>query len=305
MPNPAISQSQKRFQESLGSLFIPINEANGKNPYVFLKSSTDVGVILNGGRNGARFAPKSFLSIFKKMTQSSSLKPKSFVEKEVSNGIAETIDFKKAQNEEAREIEEVIKSFPDSSYCHLGGGHDHIYPLLMALSQTYKKIVVLNIDAHADTRSDENPHSGTPFRQFSQAYEGDFQLFQLGLHPFANSQSTLKDLETGKMTILWREDLNDPMKCSSFYQAIEKEVNKQTAFIFSLDVDALSSSIAPGVSAVNGNGLTHEELKTAWKNYETINKRQSILGIYEMNPVYDSLAMTTVRTLASFVFESL
>ena len=62
-------------------------------------------------------------------------------------------------------------SFKGKKIFHLGGGHDHIYPLLMSLEKTqnYKHLKVLNLDAHLDTRTDEFAHSGTPFRQFAEA----------------------------------------------------------------------------------------------------------------------------------------
>ncbi|MFP5387174.1 MAG: hypothetical protein ACLGHN_13935, partial [Bacteriovoracia bacterium] len=66
MTKPSNSQSLKRFQESLGHLF---SSDTGKKKCLILKSSSDIGVIRNGGRNGARFAPQSFLSTFKKFSQ--------------------------------------------------------------------------------------------------------------------------------------------------------------------------------------------------------------------------------------------
>ena len=97
MSNQTISQSQKRFQESIGSLFVA-SATNAAKKCLFLKSSTDTGVIRNGGRNGAKHAPQSFLSAFKKMTHHESLTSRQFYEVEVGNEELETKNFAEAQS---------------------------------------------------------------------------------------------------------------------------------------------------------------------------------------------------------------
>lgn len=303
MSNQPITQSQKRFQESIGSLFGPMAEKD-KKKCLFLKSSTDTGVIRNGGRNGAKYAPQSFLSVFKKMTHHPSLSTRQFVEIEVSSEDLEQKNFAEAQIAEADSIAEAIKNFSPSAICHFGGGHDHIFPLLTGLSRQTKKIVVLNIDAHADTRVDDHGHSGTPFRQFAENFSGELNLFQAGLHPFANSESTLSPLKKGKMDILWKNELSEPSKLKIFFESIKAVVDPETVLVFSLDADALSAALAPGVSAVNGSGLSRDQLVMLWNEFKKLGPHP-VLGIYEVNPLFDGLNMTTVRTLATFVYETL
>jgi formiminoglutamase len=60
----------------------------------------------------------------------------------------------------------ISSNYIEQNIIHLGGGHDHVYPLLKAIETKYKKIIILNIDPHCDTRESEHNHSGTPFRQF-------------------------------------------------------------------------------------------------------------------------------------------
>src|SRR5690606_26545708 len=152
---------------------------------------------------------------------------------------------------------------------HLGGGHDHIYPLLQALSH-HKRIIVLNIDAHADTRLDSSPHSGTPFRQFASIYAGDFHLYQLGLHAWANSESTLSDLPKGKEYIFWSDDLGKEGVIAGIFENLRKDIDENTVVVFSLDADALSGYEIPGVSAVNGKGLNVSILERLWRNYQKL-----------------------------------
>lgn len=292
------SQSQKRFSESMASLF-------GDNPQpscLFIKSSSDVGVMRNGGRNGARFAPQSFMSFFKRLSLSENLLSQTMKEQEVANQDLELEDFHKAQKTESETIQKLIKDSGDSALIHIGGGHDHIYPLLMAIGSA--KTIVINIDAHADTRTDDESHSGNPFRKFSEKAK-DFHLFQIGLHPFANSQSTLSPLKKGNMSALWRKDLNR-LSLEKMFLEIQKEISPETKVILSIDADALSGSLIPGVSAVNGAGLEMSELNLIWENYKALNlSHKPIVGIYELNPLYDTLSGMSMRTMAGFIFQIL
>lgn len=302
MMKPAISQSQKRFQESVGALFSK-SDGTPTAQCLFLKSSTDIGVIRNGGRNGARFAPQSFLSTFKKFSQNKTLSELAFYDLEVANQDEEVLDFHSAQLKEADRIAAILKTHPSSRICHLGGGHDHIYPLLTAASKTFEKVIVINIDAHADTRTDDEFHSGTPFRQFANEFAGEFHLFQIGLHPFANSFSTLSPLNAQGKT-LWKKEMNKE-SVKQFFAQIEKVMTGKALVVFSLDADALVGSEVPGVSAVNPGGLTRNELLEVWECYQKLPLGHlPVMGIYELNPLYDTLSSFSMRTIASFVFES-
>lgn len=300
MTKPTNTQSQKRFKESTASLF----EENFPKKCVFIKSSADIGVIRNGGRNGSRFAPQSFLATFKKFSLDDSLCHYSLEECELSNPEEENQNFHEAQLLESNRMRKIIKDSSDKRIIHIGGGHDHIYPLLKAYSEYYQKIIVINIDAHADTRTDESFHSGTPFRQFASEFKGDFYLFQIGLHPFANSFSTLSPLPKGTNHILWKNHFT-PENLTDFFKQIHSVVDNKTLIMFSLDADAMDGSIVPGVSAVNPRGFSYQDLLEMWQKYSDLPlPHEPVIGIYELNPVYDSLASISMRTMASFVFET-
>jgi formiminoglutamase len=302
MMKPTLTQLQKRYEESLASLF---NQGNKTKKLLFLKSSSDVGVMRNGGRNGSRYAPQSILANFKKFSSTKQASEIDFYEFEVASQSEESLDFPLAQFNQSEKIKSIFEKNPGASICHLGGGHDHIYPLLKAISPNFKRIVVLNIDAHADTRNDETPHSGTPFRQFADEYPGEFHLFELGLNPFANSFSTLAPLNHGASHFLWRGEVGDNSKLDVFFNQISSLMNKETFIIFSLDADALNGHEMPGVSAINPNGLSQEMLSQIWHRFSLLNlNHPSILGIYELNPVYDTLSMQSSKKMAAFIFEA-
>lgn len=288
----------KRVHESIKSLF---NKDNGLH-LLFLTSSSDMGVIRNNGRNGTRFAPRSFLFNFKKMTQDHDLKEWRFSEAEVSSQDEETINFHEAQKLEIKKIQET-SPLNTQFVCHIGGGHDHVYPLVSALKNDFSKVVIINIDAHADTRTDEEFHSGTPFRQLDGEIE-NFKVFQLGLHPYSNSFSTLSPLKN-EMPILWKKDLNEE-KIKEYFKLIAEEITSNTLVVFSIDADALSGYLVPGVSAVNADGLSLDELKMMMNHYLELNFiHPPVVGIYELNPVYDQLSSVSMNTMANFLFHTL
>jgi formiminoglutamase len=298
-----MTQSQKRFSESLEALF---HNQDQKKKLLILKSSSDVGVMRNGGRNGAKYAPQAFLSVFKKLKHDEQRSKYRIEEVEVASTEEEEKEFAKAQILQSERIKQILEKNQCSFLCHLGGGHDHIYPLLTALSHSAKKVTVINIDAHADTRTDQQHHSGTPFRQFASNFEGQFQLFQIGLHPFANSLSTLSSLEKGTMSVLSREELKHQIKRDAFFEKIKSTIDSETIVIFSLDADALDGSEVPGVSATNANGITINELQELWHRYEELKfSHQPILGIYELNPVFDAPSMLSMHKMATFVYSTM
>lgn len=300
------TQWQKRFEESLASketsfLTLPADSSS----VLFITSSSDVGVMRNGGRNGARFAPKAITNTFKKWTLNEKFSHLHWGQIEVANQTHELEDFSSAQFIEAKKISQVL-NMGEQRVIHLGGGHDHIFPLLTALSEKHSKIIVLNIDAHADTRTDTNAHSGTPFRQFADSYQGEFHLFQFGLHEFANSSSTLSPLGKGSQHRLFFESLADTQIVDSFLERLSLEVTDDCAFVFSLDADALDCGLMEAVSAVNPRGINREQLLSLWRFYTAIlqsKKLRSYLGIYEVNPLYDTISNRSLRVLSSIIYE--
>jgi formiminoglutamase len=308
MPIPSISQSQKRYQDSMGALFCPTEDKARVKPMIFIKSSSDIGVMRNGGRNGARYAPQSFLSAFKKLTQNPGVSDYRFLEVEVASRLEEEKNFQHAQITQAARISQLLRQNRQARICHLGGGHDHVYPLLLAASEIYSKLVVINIDAHADTRTDEQFHSGTPFRQAAQL-PVEFRLFQIGLHPYANSASTLSPLAGTAMPILWRDELSKPQHpqlLTDFFNQIKPHIQQDTFVLFSLDADALAAAEIPAVSAVNHDGLERGELMQLWQQFaQLLPPERRHLGIYELNPVYDTLSMASMRCLSGFLYQGL
>jgi formiminoglutamase len=258
-------------------------------------SSTDIGVRRNGGRNGARFAPIVIIEQFKNMIFH--LRDIEFSEFEISNRQKEEKDFELAQKAEIKNIGQKLN---DQNLIHIGGGHDHIYPLLMALEKKFKNIYVLNIDAHCDTRNEEVSHSGTPFRDFdkNKNKKTNFKLIQFGVHLFANSPSTLKDLQNSSMQII-----NDPQDTTTLFNVLDKVNFKDSAFVLSLDCDGLSSDIMKAVSAVNHFGTSAQTMNAIIDRVKLIDAKHKSFGIYEYNPIFEDLSLSGARFIAHLLYK--
>ena len=287
-----------RFQDSIGARF-----EKEMGELIFLSSPSDMGVRRNQGRPGARHAPECLLYQFKKLNHH--LKTNSFSVHNISQQIAEQKDFEKAQEQDIEGIFKLIQKNPN--FIHLGGGHDHVYPLLSAIEKLdqFENILIINIDAHLDTRIDNKHHSGTPFRNFDEKSNKPFFLYQYGIHNFANAPSTQTPLKNHKMFVSEISSIkefkeNDVL--DKINQQCPFEIDKNTFTLISLDCDALHSSYMQAVSAVNhhGIGLGHcLELIKATKSLKT----KLGFGIYEFNPIYDDIAGSSARSIAYLMHE--
>lgn len=289
---------KKRNQRYLDSIAAHFKEEDAD--FYFYLSPSDMGVRRNLGRAGARFGADCILTQFKKMNYH--FDGLSFAQAIVSDQKSEMNDFHLAQDKEKESLKRnLINTKP---FIHLGGGHDHIYPLLSALDESgkYKKIAVINLDAHLDTRVDDKRHSGTPFRDFDQVAKCDFFLYQYGIHDFANSKSTQSQLANNKMYIsaLWP----DKFTAKDFIQELKEQcpftLDEDCLLILSLDCDALHSSIMSAVSAVNHNGLSLTHCVEIMQALKTL-KTQTQFAIYEYNPLFDDLATSSARAITYLI----
>lgn len=270
---------------------------------LFLKFSSDTGTILNLGRRGSLYAPEAILSIVKKLACHNLFK---WSDRELADTLDEKKDFTISQINLSKKITTVLKqSSRTQKFIYLGGGHDYIFPTLLALNHFFKKLVVINLDAHLDTRTDSSPHSGTPFRQIAQQFDGDIEIVQLGIHDYANSISTMSNLKKGKEIVASYEDVRFGTKDFTDTEKFLKRVipfQKDTLYVFSLDADAMESAIMEAVSAVNHRGLPYDFIEDVLL-YSIDELKCQHFGFFEYNPVYDNLSQKGARALASLIYQ--
>ena len=291
-----LSQPQQRINESLKSQFRYENVDTAD--VVLALSCDDEGVERNGGRIGSRYAPRAILNQLGKCTIAQD-PPSTLGILELLNEY-DCLDF---ESKTTIQIEK-LQNIKGKKIIHIGGGHDHIYPLAKAFFG--QKLSVLNLDAHADTRTDLISHSGNPFRRLSMDQHLS-HLYQWGLHPYTNSMTTLSQLPHTKQEILLSSERLNLSKKELFLKSLENN-SLGTTLIFSLDCDVLNSSFMSGVSAVNHHGVALEEifdLVSWYKLFCKKNNQKEIYGIYEYNPVFDDLSSRGARAIVSIIWEML
>ncbi len=294
---------KKRKRDQLGDLLVPLPEEANCH---WISSASDWGVVRNGGRRGAAHGPQAIKATYFKLSKHS--EHWKYFEWETACQKSEAYHFSQAQEEETAKIQQIFQKFPKRPTVHLGGGHDHAYPLVKAFLETNldKKVHILNIDAHLDTRMDADFHSGTPFRQLLQHYPKRMRISQIGIHPFANASANYQKLESTDIYTLKTLESSCPgMNPEAVYQWAQKYLQKEKSEIqfLSLDCDALNVNVMEAVSAVNHQGLSLETVQALFQFYRDNNAPESwLIGVYEMNPLYDNLSQKGARAISALLY---
>lgn len=283
----------------MAARFIPASSPANRRVTLALASS-DVGVQRNGGRSGSRLAPQALLSVFKKLALPTGDRTTVFETHTVTEQGTESRDYVASIAAQTERLQGFAR---ERDVIHIGGGHDHVYPLLCALDD--RPLVVLNVDAHLDTRTDAWPHSGNPFRRFADSAKHPFLLYQIGIHPFANSASTQSPLHQTPARILWREECEHADLVGAFLVRLEAELPPEARIVFSLDCDAISAPEMEAVSAPNHLGLSLGFVHQLAGFYRDLCQRRGVpqvWGIYEFNPVYDTVSSRSARGVAGLMY---
>lgn len=299
-------QLANRKDDSIGNLFKSAQILDKRTiASLIMTANTDIGVARNGGKKGSKYAAHSITSSLKKMAKS--FYEHQIILTDVNNIRDEQLNtFDSMQDLESQKILNSISQNEYTNTFHIGGGHDHIYPLIKAYSQKFSKIKVLNLDAHLDTRIDTSFHSGTPFRQAFELNNLDLKLFQFGIKELSNARSNYDLL---KMNITTMNQINSSsFSLEKYLTTFLEDTSEDELIILSLDTDAIISSDMEAVSAVNPTGLDFQIVKECYKtiqNYCTQSKRPFVTGIYEYNPIFDNLSNKGSRLIAELIYETI
>lgn len=156
----------------------------------------------------------------------------------------------------------------------IGGGHDLTFAFVRALSNRASSLGGIYLDAHLDVRAEEG--SGMPFRRLVEDC-GVSRLDAIGISPFANSREHLHWFHAHGGRI----DALEP----------RGEWPGENLF-FSLDLDVIDASAAPGVSARNPMGWTVERA-AQWAHSAGANPRVRCFDLMELCPPQDESGRTS------------
>jgi formiminoglutamase len=293
-------------EKHLLSQIISCEEEKCKSPNnaLVILSPSDIGVRRNLGRPGSAYAPKVILNTLKKVNNHF---PSDFkiLSKFLTSNISEKEDFEKAQQQQTIKMAELI-SLKKSKTIHIGGGHDHVFPFLCALesSTDYKNLVIINIDAHCDTRIDTRHHSGTPFRNFDEVSHKPFFLYQYGIHLESNNKDTMGELKKGKMYVSPKQT-NPQNVMNEIKTQCPFKITNKTKVLISIDCDGFNASFMSAVSAVNLNGIELDHFLELLKLIKEFECQSIDLGIYEYNPLFEDLSLKGAKSITKIIIEYL
>ncbi|MGZ3768902.1 MAG: formimidoylglutamase [Bdellovibrio sp.] len=264
----------------------------------------DEGIILNGGRPGAHAAPKEIRTFLYKMTPSlkSSRLPRLFDFGDIYN--------KQAPLHERHQIaRQTIASMASAGkrWISFGGGHDYGYCDGAGFLDAFKdNAVLINFDAHMDVRpTDKGFNSGTPFHRVLSEFSDHVDFAEVGIQNQCNSKSHVEWAKNKSAAIITLDQLNQEGLLSALKNFMYGKENKKV--FLSIDIDAFTSSEAPGCSQSWTTGLfTKEFMESLSWLVQHFDVRG--IGIYEVSPPLDQDNRTSKLAALiahQFIFSSL
>lgn len=244
----------------------------------------DEGISLNGGRAGARLAPTEIRRALYKMTPH--LQAAHLPRLWDLGDITPSTGILAERHEQGRKTAQRLarRGLPWISF---GGGHDYGYSDGAGFLDVFAdKAVLLNFDAHMDVRpTDKGFNSGTPFHRILSEFSGRVDFAEIGIQNQCNSRHHIQWAEKKGTQIFTLDHIQEKGLLPTVQDFMQEQKDKQV--FISLDIDAFTSTQAPGCSQSWTTGLdVNAFLQTLhWliKNFSV-----SGLGIYEVSPPLDN-----------------
>lgn len=247
----------------------------------------DQGILLNGGRPGARFAPSAIRKFLYKLTPPPTLSKPYLADYGDWNPLAELeLYLQKAPPVLAN----LLQRHPMVTF---GGGHDfgavdgEGFLQWCATQTTKQRPLIINFDAHLDVRPWKGGlNSGTPFSWLLDHHPNEFDFIEVGIQRHCSSPHHHEWLRSqANSSILNLDFLQKVGLKNGLLSILAGTPTNQPCFI-SFDIDAFQQSLAPGCSQSWDSGLEYAEvIDTLDWLYQ--NKNVRLFGIYEVSPPLD------------------
>jgi len=264
----------------LGETIVRPRDHFARCQVVILGCPQDEGVARNQGRVGARLAPTEIRRALYRQPKPAAIDPLRIFD---LGDIAPRTTLEATHQRQYEIVRQLLQE--GKVVIVLGGGNDIAYPDVKAAAKTFDRVLAFNIDAHLDLRADEEPNSGTPYRQLLIERHLLPELFhEVGIQPLANSSTYLEYAEAKGVQIHLLDEVQKRGVDEVFRGPLSASQVK--AIFWGFDLDSVRSSDAPGVSAPSPVGLTAEQIC----RIGTIagrDPRTRILEVSEVNPTVD------------------
>ncbi|AUJ25607.1 MULTISPECIES: formimidoylglutamase [Virgibacillus] len=267
-----------------------------KGSIALIGFSSDEGVRRNKGRVGAAKAPYEIRSVLANLAYH--LEKLSIFD--VGNVSCIHQQLEESQEELGKYMHYLLQA--QSTPIILGGGHETLYGHYLGARQYVNqttKLGIINIDAHFDLRNDFLPTSGTMFKQILEQdkYAG---YLCLGIQKWGNTQALFQEAAQYQSNYILAEDVaND----SQTIKLIDDFTKQHDYIIFTLCMDAVEATAAPGVSAPSPLGLEPKIVRDLIR-YIVAKPNLLSMDISEVNPVVDE-NNKTVKLAAYFIADAM
>lgn len=255
----------------------------GAADIVLLGVPQDIGVKRNRGRPGARKAPAAIRGMLYRFPVPDRKEPPALLDAgdlKIQETLEDTLQLLK-------EAAGILLN-DGKRLIILGGGNDISYADAAALAdhQSGGRAVFFNIDSHYDLRADDAMNSGTPYRRLIEdGYVQPECLYEMAVKPIANSPVYDAYVEKEGVNVYTLDHLQKT-GVETVFRTVLVEEDAADAVFWGMDMDAVRSTDAPGVSASYPTGLSAEEF-LAIARLAGDDPRSMILEISEVNPDFD------------------
>lgn len=278
----------------LGEIVRSAPEEYAAAKVVLLGCPQDEGVRRNGGRAGADAAPDAIRTWLYRLVAPAGISLFDLGNTHIHDSLEQTHAVHQ------RLVRQIVAD--GKTLISLGGGNDLSYPDCAGLAQAVDNVLAFNIDAHLDVRENPVRNSGTPYRMLLE--EGRIapnHFYEMAYQTFAVAESHLRYLRDKGATATSLGQLRETGIRQTFQDILAQR--EGAAIFWGIDMDAVQSSDAPGVSAPNPLGMTGNELCAIFA-LAGGNPHTRILEITEVNPAYD-LDYRTCRLAAVAIWHFL
>lgn len=169
----------------------------------------------------------------------------------------------------------------------LGGGHETAFGSHMGLRAALsgQQIGIINLDAHFDLRTADEPTSGTPFKQIADAVGSDLHYSVFGISRPNNTRVLFDTADALGVRYTLDDALaaTSILECENMIRAAARDVDQ---LHLSIDLDVLPAGVAPGVSAPAAQGVELAKIRAMAKAAAATGKLR-LVDVVELNPEFD------------------
>jgi agmatinase len=167
----------------------------------------------------------------------------------------------------------------------LGGEHLVSWPIIQEMYRKYPDLAIIHFDAHTDLREQyegETLSHSTPLRKAAQLLGGK-NIYQFGIRSGSREEFAYA-----------RKELNFyPFEVLAPLEQVLPQMAGRPVY-FTIDIDVLDPSAAPGTGTAEAGGITSKELLAAIHAMARSQVRVVGADIVEVAPVYDPSEQTQI-----------